>query len=187
MITIKKTIIDKNLLKTEVKGFDICNSNNDLNILRKIFETIFKNFTLKTVFFRFRAEDILFFNYDELAYYRNFLPKQFNDNGEYIVVRMRDESMFDSFARLKVDENFYNILLWSWRYFYAMSFFIPNTNLTWEYFVQNYYEFTQKDIDAISIFKMNYIDMICIKGMDGDQLTIVHKKSYILPDIEKNL
>lgn len=112
---------------------------------------------------------------EEINRCRIELPGFFRQHGYYEVVKKLDESRFDSFGCLNVNESTYQKIPEFWRYFFGMAFFVPRKPL----------ETIRADLIKISrrpygvdIIINEFADSVFIKGHDGDHLIFVYGPDY---------
>lgn len=180
----------KNIVKTEQKGmvntlfigiFDIYDSDDDR---RDLVELITKLSKGKFFFYSFRREEDIFLTYDELVHYRSYIPQYFESRGKYQILRKRDETMFDSYGMLPVNDFSILFTLNCWQYFWSMSFFCPSDNFSWENYLSKYNDLS-KDLYGIKQITNGYSDSIFIRGHDGESLIFsYHIEKYKLPQID---
>ncbi|RKE71976.1 hypothetical protein [Chryseobacterium sp. AG363] len=176
---INNSILNKNINLLSIEDFDL-DMSEDLIRLKKIYECLFSD--SNTLFFAFRREENLT-DKEELKKLKVKILENFENYGEYIVLKELDNARFDSVGRIKINEYTYNFIFDVWKYFYSCTFFIPTENFNFF----DYITFQKKnkfhDIGNEKLLINHYANFSCIKGLGGDALIISYRNDFKLPDL----
>jgi len=166
-----------------IDDFNIYESWHDKVRFREVIDALFAQAKSPQIFFQFRREESLFLSNKAILEYRDEIPNHFGSHGRYKVVRKIDEVRFDSFGVLENNQRTIDYIPILWNYFYSCDFFVPTLDLTFDYLISHYNDLMD-DIDGLTLFKNDLIDLICIKGLGGDYLTINYRNTYEMPNLK---
>ncbi|MCW1961286.1 hypothetical protein [Chryseobacterium viscerum] len=176
---INNSILNKNINLLSIEDFDL-DVSEDLIRLKKIYKCLFSD--SNTLFFAFRREENLT-DKEELKKLKVKILENFENYGEYIVLKELDNARFDSVGRIKINEYTYNFIFDVWKYFYSCTFFIPTENFNFS----DYITFQKKnkfhDIGNEKLLIHHYANFSCIKGLGGNTLIISSRNDFKLPDL----
>ena len=163
-----------------ITDLDIYENKADISYFKSILKKLVDSNKTESMIFQFRGEDNFFLKESELINYNQYISAYFRKNGKYKIVRQRDKHMFDSFGIIQnFDNNIYDFIIYTLKYFYGCSFFIPYSKEVWLNLIENYEEYLD-NINGIKFFNNNLTTWVFIKGMDGDCFKIIYEGVYPL-------
>ncbi|WP_121810857.1 hypothetical protein [Mucilaginibacter kameinonensis] len=169
----KKEQLNGGYIKLSLGGFDIYDSPDDVIKLKDIFSNLFvEGDTL--FFFLMREEDLTAEN--ELIRLRKSVINHFESHGQYYLVDQLDSRRFASIAAIKFDSSIPDLIIDSWKLFYACDFFVPRFPFSLDDYLTYLFEHGKRGIDGIKHLRNELTDMFCIKGYDSESLYLCYNE-----------
>lgn len=159
----------KNINTLILNEIDMDNSRH-LNVIINILKLLSEG---DRYYFELTNADTFFCPDNLIEHYKNYLPEFLQKNGQYVVKNTKDDTRFQSIARLAINDRTLIEFEHIWRYYDGVLVFNPNALFTWDQFNCECFKL-KPNFYGIGYINNELANMTFVKGHDGDNFIITY-------------